>query len=124
MLQPAPALHFAPGAIRPLVILALVAMFVALFNYNWQGNGIHNTEGALIVVVSTALLALASMGMLVGWIRGALRGVIEILILLDFAGTALAGYLLEAWGLLAVLALAFAAWVMHVLRPTVPPVHR
>jgi hypothetical protein len=43
-----------------VAILGAIAFLDALFNYFWTGNGIHGTEGALLVVISTFLLALAA----------------------------------------------------------------
>ena len=39
--------------------LSLFGLIDSLFNYFWTGNGIHGSEGALLVIVSTLLLVLA-----------------------------------------------------------------
>lgn len=98
-------------------LLSLLALIDSLFNYFWTGNGIHGSEGALLVIVSTLLMALAAGAVAAQWTRGWLRGLLEFLILLDFLGTALAAYFLEAWILLALVVLAFIAWVAHLARP-------
>lgn len=104
-------------AMTAVFVLALLALIDSLFNYFWTGNGIHGTEGALLVVVSTLLLAIAA-GLIVNrWVRGWLRGLFEVLIFLDFLGTAIAAYFLEAWILLLLIGLAFIAWVVHLIRP-------
>jgi len=104
-------------AMTAVFVLALFALIDSLFNYFWTGNGIHGTEGALLVIVSTLLLAIAA-GLIVNrWVRGWLRCLFEVLIFLDFLGTALAAYFLEAWILLILIALAFIAWVIHMIRP-------
>jgi len=118
MTSPAP---FAPRradfAMTAVFLLSLLALIDSLFNYFWTGNGIHGSEGALLVVVSTLLMALAT-GLIVGrWIRGWIGGLFEFLILLDFLGTALAAYLLEAWILLGLIIVAFIAWIAHFARP-------
>ena len=51
-------------------MLSLLALIDSLFNYFWTGNGIHGSEGALLVVVSTLLLALAAGVFLNRWDRG------------------------------------------------------
>ena len=104
-------------AMQLVALVGLLALFVSLFNYFWIGNGIHGSEGALLVVVSTLLLALAAGVIAVGWIGGGLRSLLETLIALDFLGTSVAAYFLQAWVLLGLIVLAFVAWVVHVVRP-------
>jgi len=101
--------------------LSLLALVDSLFNYFWTGNGIHGSEGALLVVVSTLLLVLAVGVVLNRWGPGWLRLILEILTVLDFLGTGLAAYFLEAWILLALVVLAAIAWLIHVLRPAPRP---
>ena len=101
--------------------LSLLALLDSLFNYFWTGNGIHGSEGALLVVVSTLLLVLAVGVVLNRWGPGWLRLILEILTVLDFLGTGLAAYFLEAWILLALVVLAAIAWLIHVLRPAPRP---
>jgi quinoprotein glucose dehydrogenase len=87
--------------------LAVVALVIALTNYFWQGNGIHGTPGALLVVISTALLVVGTCvvarypAMHHGW-----RIALLALILVDAVGTCVAAYFLEAWLLLGVTVLA------------------
>ncbi len=108
-------------AMRAVALLALLAFLDSLFNYFWTGNGIHGSEGALLVVVSTLLLTLAAGVIAWNRVRGWLRNLLEVLIVLDFLGTAAAAYLLEAWILLALVVLAFIAWIAHMVRPAPAP---
>lgn len=102
--------------------LAVLAFLDSLFNYLWTGNGIHGSEGALLVVVSTFLMLVAAVLIAARWVRGGLRTLFEILIALDFLGTASAAWLLEAWILFAVVILAALAWVVHLFRQSPRPV--
>jgi len=100
-----------------VVLISVLAFADALFNYFWTGNGIHGTEGALLVVVSTLLMAVAA------WLTGAhivhgwLRTLLVALLVLDFIGTGLAAYLLEAWILLALDIAAIVAWFATLAAP-------
>jgi hypothetical protein len=93
------------------VLFSVLAFLDAVFNYFWTGNGIHGTEGALLVVVSTLLMAIAA------WLTGAhivhgwLRVLLVVLLVLDFIGTGFAAYLLDAWILLGLDVLAAIAWL-------------
>ena len=104
-----------PRSLTPVwgavVFFCVLAFLDALFEYFWTGNGIHGTEGALVVVISTLLMAVAAalIGMRV--VRGWLSTVLSILLVLDFIGTGLAAYLLEAWILLGLDILAAIAWL-------------
>jgi quinoprotein glucose dehydrogenase len=97
-------------------LLGLLALIDSLFAYFWTGNGIHGTEGALLVVVSTLLLALAAGVVVNRWGPGSLRGILEVLIFLDFIGTGVAAYFLEDWILLGLMVLALLAWIAHLIR--------
>jgi quinoprotein glucose dehydrogenase len=101
--------------------LSVLALLDALFNYFWQGNGIHGTEGALLVVISTLLMAIAGWIIAARWLHGGLRLLFEILIFLDLLGTGLAAYFLNAWILLALDLIALIVFLVHVFRrrPTV-----
>jgi quinoprotein glucose dehydrogenase len=98
------------------LVLSALAFVVSLFNYFWTGNGIHGTEGALLVVVSTLLLTLATGVVFNRWGAGWLRIVLEVLIGLDFLGTIAAAYLLQAWILVALVILAALPWLAHLVR--------
>jgi hypothetical protein len=100
-----------------LIAGAALGTLVALLNYFMPGNGISGTEGALLVVASSALLA---------WVGFALRrrlaggrGVgllLPLVALILVSGTAFAAWLLEARVLFALMVLAGAGWVALVLR--------
>jgi len=118
----APSFLRSDTAMWGVSLLALLALIDSIFNYISTGNGIHGTEGALLVIVSTLLLAIAAGVVAAGWVRGWVRIIVEILIVLDILGTAAAADLLEAWILLALIALAAVAWIVHLVRPARSPV--
>ncbi|MEO7178793.1 MAG: hypothetical protein ABIW83_08105, partial [Allosphingosinicella sp.] len=64
--------------------------------------------------------AAAALAILFGWVGGAFAAVFEVLMFLDYLGSALAAYLLEAWILVALLALGLVAWIIHLLQPSRP----
>lgn len=104
-----------------VAVLSLLALLDSIFNFVWSGNGIHGTQGALLVVISTFLMLLAAVLIAAAWVSGGLRTLFEVLLVLDFVGTFFAAWLLEAWILLAVVVLAAIAWVVHLLRPSPRP---
>ena len=105
-----------------VTLLSLLALIESIFNYFWTGNGIHGSEGALLVLVSTLLMTLAAGIIAADRAHGWIRGVLEILVALDFLGTAAAAYLLEAWILLGLIVLAAIAWIVHIARRAPSPV--
>lgn len=108
-------------AMSAVGILSLLALLDSLFNYVWSGNGIHGTEGALLVVVSTFLM-LAAAALIAGrWVHGGLRSLFEVLIALDFTGTFFAAWLLEAWILVALVLVAALVWLVHMFRRSPRP---
>jgi hypothetical protein len=98
-----------------LTLASLLGLADAIFNYISTDNGIHGTEGALLVVVSTALLVVASL-LLIGGIRGWLKGLFEVLIFLGILGTGAAAYFLEAQILLILMVIALLGWLLQLGR--------
>ena len=108
-----PARGYDLGGIA-LVALSLLALLDSVFNYFSRGNGISGTEGALLVVVSTLLMLIAAILLARDMVRGWVRVTFEMLIVLDFIGTAAAAYFLNAWLLLALVALTAIAWLVQI----------
>lgn len=102
--------------------LAVLALLDSLFNYVWQGNGIHGTEGALLVVISTLLLAIGGWLVAARWVHGWIRLALDILIFLDLIGTGVAAYFLNAWILLALDVIALLVFLLHVFWRPAPTV--
>jgi hypothetical protein len=89
---------------------ALAGLIVAVLNYFGPHNGIDHTEGALLVVISTALMLVAAV--LLYRLRP-IRVLVDILIVLDIIGTGFAAYLLETYLLLALMVIALLGWLAH-----------
>lgn len=100
---------------------ALIALALSLFNYFWPDNGIHGTAGALLVVISSVLMLGAAVILHVAPLFATwLRTTLLVLIAFDIVGTALAAYMLESYGLLAVMAVALAGWIVSVIQHSTP----
>jgi hypothetical protein len=115
MTDPAPT-RTAPALVI-LLIVTLLAFAVSLFDYFWTGNGIHGSEGALLVVGSTFLMVVAAALFQFGIVRSWLRALFEILLALDVFGTLVAAYFLESWLLLGLVVLAAIALLVHAFTP-------
>jgi hypothetical protein len=104
---------------------------LSVVNYFWPGNGIDHTPGALLVVISCALVLGASLLMALGPSKGpALRIFLDVSTCLGVIGTALAAYFLEAYVLVAFMALGLIGWLAHMIsgppaasRPRLAQVH-
>ena len=93
-----------------VVLFSVLGFLDAVFNYFWTGNGIHGSEGALLVVASTLLMAVAAWLIGARVIHGWLRVLLTVLLALDFVGTGAAAYFLEAWVLLGLDVIGAIAW--------------
>lgn len=104
---------------RLLFFTALAACGVAIVDYLMPDNGISGTPGVLLVVGSTALLALVARGL---WRAGGrfFQRLLYVVGLVLVAGTAFAAWLLEAPTLVVLMAVAALGWVLLVLRPRPP----
>jgi hypothetical protein len=107
--------------LRGLLAGAIAGLVIATFNFFWTGNGIHGTAGALLVVVSSALMVAATCALMFFNRMGrGLRGTLIVLIALDILGTGLAAYFLEATWLIAAMAVALIGWIIHLVSDPVP----
>ena len=100
------------GGALIVILAALIGLGVSIANYFNSDSGIAGEPGTLLVIASTALLAV--FGWLLsgdGWRGTLLRGFIVLLTVLNIIGTGLAGYLLHSWVLLAAMLLAALGWM-------------
>ena len=87
---------------------------LSIFNFFWPDSGIYGAGGALVVIVSSALILAAALLMtldlsLPRWLRTA----IDALLFLGIALTGFAAYMLEAHLLLGLMVLALIGWFVH-----------
>lgn len=104
------------GAIL-VMLAALIGLGVSIVNYFSVDSGIAGEPGTLLVIASTALLAV--FGWLLsgdGWRGTLLRVFIVVSSLLNIIGTGLAGYLLHSWTLLGLMILAALGWIVSQFR--------
>ena len=98
-------------ALNLLFAVSALGVAISVFNYFWTGNGIHGSLGALMVIGSTVLMAVAAGAFALGVAAGSTRSVLAALIGLDILGTGFAAYMLEAEILLGLMVLALVAWI-------------
>jgi hypothetical protein len=98
-----------------VVLSALGGMAVSIANYFNVESGIAGEPGTILVIASTALLAIF------GWLMvgddrrgGVLRVFVLVASLLDIAGTAFAGYLLHSTSLVVLMFVSLLGWLLHV----------
>ena len=103
-----------------LFAAAALGLAISVFDYFWPDNGIHGSLGVLIVIGSTALMAIAAAAIASGLARGWLRAILAALILLDILGTGFAAYMLEAEILFGLMVLALIVWLAGVFAPATP----
>jgi quinoprotein glucose dehydrogenase len=98
-----------------LVAGAAVGLIVAIVDY-FLNPGIDHTPGALLVIISTALVTLAGLvlALVVAMPRWP-RVFLDVAILLGVLGTGFAAWLLEADILLALMAVSLIGWFLHIL---------
>lgn len=112
-----PTNYRAAGAWIVLAAAGL-GLIVALAGYLLPGNGIDHTEGALLVVGSTALMLVAGLAVFAtSWAPPVVRTVLNWLIALDILCTAFAAYMLESSVLAVLMIVAFVAWLVAEFAP-------
>ncbi len=93
---------------------AVAGLAVSVANYLNPQSGIAGEPGTVLVIASTALLALFGLLMGADRRRGAfLRIFFLVSALLNIAGTAFAGYLLHSTALVVLMMAALLGWLLH-----------
>jgi hypothetical protein len=104
------AVEWAPGI---LITAAVISLFLSLIAYFTPNGAVAGSEGALLVLVSTALLLFAALLTALARMPPWLVTLFKLLTLLDIIGTAICAYFLETDILLAVLVIAFIGWALQ-----------
>jgi hypothetical protein len=100
----------------------IVGAAVSIANLFSPDSGIAGTPGAILVVASTVILVALGLIMRGGTIRSrAARVFVVAAALLDIAGTAFAGYLLESEALVAAMLASLAGWFIHLFESRPKP---
>lgn len=100
-----------------MVIASAIGLALSIYNYFTLGNGINHSAGALLVLVSSALILGASVLLALYRSRpGWLRVLLDILLVLGILGTGFAAYFLEAYWLLGLMVIALIGWLVEVFR--------
>lgn len=100
-----------------IAIAAIAGFVVSVANYFNADSGIAGEPGTILVIASTALLAV--FGWLLsgdGWRGTFFRVFIIVSSLLNIAGTGFAGYLLHSWTLFILMLVGFVGWLFYVFR--------
>ena len=98
-----------------IAVAATAGCILSIVNYLDPASGIAGEAGTILVIASTALLALFGWLLGDGGRRGAFfRVFIVTSSLLDIVGTGLAGYLLHSQALVLLMLVSLAAWLAHV----------
>lgn len=94
-----------------MAVCSAIGLAVSIYNY-FQPDGVGGSGGALLVIVSSALILAASFVRRLasqGW-----RITLGVLLFLGILGTGFAAYMLEAWLLLGLMALAMIGWLVSI----------
>lgn len=108
---------FASGGAWLLAIAAVGGFAVSVANYLNPQSGIAGEPGTILVIASTALLAV--FGWLLsgdGWRGTFFRIFIVVSSFLNIAGTGFAGYLLHSWTLLILMLVGLVGWLFYVFE--------
>jgi hypothetical protein len=97
-----------------IAIAAAVGFVITLINYFTPHGPIAQTWGALLVLVSTALMLVAALWIACGALPRWLLVLFDILIVIDVLGTGFCAYMLETQMLLACMVIALIGWIWHI----------
>ncbi|WP_299257640.1 hypothetical protein [uncultured Kushneria sp.] len=109
-----------PGAMVVLIASA-VGIAIALYAYLTPLTGVNGTLGALVVIVTCAILVALGLGLALCHGRG-LHNLLRVVVFAFIVGTAFAALLLHLWWLAIAMAVALVGLMIDIFRPS--PAHR
>jgi hypothetical protein len=104
--------HKTPGA-WVIVVASAIGFILACIAHFTPHGAVAYTWGALIVVVSTGLMLIASLLLATTAMPRWLVILFEVLIILDILGTGVCAYFLETYALLVFVVIALIGWIIH-----------
>jgi hypothetical protein len=96
-----------------IAIPAGIGLVLSLIAYLTPHGAVAHSWGAVLVVVATALLLVASLLIALAEMPHWFVVLLEVLIILDIVGTGVAAYFLETYILLAFMVIALIGWIFH-----------
>jgi hypothetical protein len=99
----------------------IVGAAVSVANFFAPDSGIAGTPGAMLVVASTVILVAFGLIMRGGTRSRGVRVFVAAAALLDIAGTAFAGYLLDSETLVVAMLVSLAGWFIHLFESRPKP---
>jgi hypothetical protein len=100
----------------------IVGAAVSIANFLSSDSGIAGTPGAILVVASTVILVAFGLVMRGGTTRSrGFRVFVAAAALLNIAGTAFAGYLLDSETLVVAMLVCLAGWFIHLFESRPKP---
>lgn len=97
-----------------LAAAAALGLAISIYIYLTPESGVTGTPGAVLVIVSTALLLAAALLLVWDGMPRWLRVVFVVLAAVDLIGTALAGWLLNSQILAGLMVIGAIGWLAYV----------
>jgi hypothetical protein len=97
-----------------LAAAAVLGLLLSIYLYLTPSTGVAGTPGAILVIVSTALLLLAALLFIWDGMPRWLNVIFIILAALDLLGTALAGWMLNSQILAGLMVIGAIGWLVYV----------
>lgn len=97
-----------------LAAVAVLGLAVSMYIYLTPESGVAGTPGAILVMVSTALLLLAALLLIWDGMPRWLSVVFVVLAALDLIGTAVAGWMLNSQILAGLMVIGALGWIVYV----------
>lgn len=101
-----------------IAVASIVGFIVSFIAYVTPHGPIAQSWGALVVLISTALMVVASLLIALAALPRWFLRLLEVLIVLDVLGTGVCAYFLEAYLLLALMVVALLGCILHFVGDT------